>query len=77
MMLGWVMAFVGFACAMYSCVSALAGHTVPGWSSLMAAVGLLSGMQFLIFGIIGAYLGRLYDQSKADPCSWSATWRGE
>ena len=34
---------------------------------LMAAVGLLGGMQFLMLGIIGAYLGRLYDQSKGRP----------
>ena len=43
------------------------GHTVPGWSSLMAAIGLLTGTQFLMLGIIGAYLGRLYDQSKGRP----------
>jgi len=66
-MLGWVMALTGFACAIYSSVGALVGDTVPGWSSLMAAVGLLSGMQFLILGIIGTYLGRLYDQSKGRP----------
>ena len=29
--------------------------------------GLLSGTQFLMLGIIGAYLGRLYDQSKGRP----------
>ena len=33
----------------------------------MAAVGLLGGMQFLMLGVIGAYLGRLYDQSKGRP----------
>ena len=33
----------------------------------MAAIGLLGGMQFLMLGIIGAYLGRLYDQSKGRP----------
>ena len=45
----------------------LAGANLPGWTSLMAAVGLLGGMQFLMLGIIGAYLGRLYDQSKGRP----------
>lgn len=29
--------------------------------------GLLSGTQFLMLGIIGAYLGRRYDQSKGRP----------
>ena len=58
------MAAIGFAAAVNSVYGALWGHTVPGWSSLMAAIGLLTGTQFLMLGIIGAYLGRLYDQSK-------------
>ena len=67
MTIGWVMAGVGFAFFVYSIVGWLAGATLPGWTSLMAAVGLLGGMQFLMLGIIGAYLGRLYDQSKGRP----------
>jgi glycosyltransferase involved in cell wall biosynthesis len=67
MMLGWVMAAFGSTSALYSAAGALWGHTVPGWSSIMAVIGLLSGMQFLMLGIIGGYLGRLYDQSKGRP----------
>ncbi len=67
MTIGWIMAAVGFAFFIYSIVGWLFGHTMPGWTSLMAAVGLLGGMQFLMLGIIGAYLGRLYDQSKGRP----------
>jgi polyisoprenyl-phosphate glycosyltransferase len=65
--LGWIMAAIGFAAAINSIQGALLGQTVPGWSSLMAAIGLLTGTQFLMLGIIGAYLGRLYDQSKGRP----------
>ena len=67
MTIGWVMAVVGFAFFVYSVVGWLLGATLPGWTSLMAALGLLGGMQFLMLGIIGAYLGRLYDQSKGRP----------
>ena len=67
MTIGWIMAAVGFAFFVYSIIGWLAGATLPGWTSLMAAVGLLGGMQFLMLGIIGAYLGRLYDQSKGRP----------
>ena len=67
MTIGWVMAAVGFAFFVYSIVGWLMGVNLPGWTSLMAAVGLLGGMQFLMLGIIGAYLGRLYDQSKGRP----------
>jgi dolichol-phosphate mannosyltransferase len=65
--LGWIMAGIGFAAAINSVVGALMGRTVPGWSSLMATIGLLTGTQFLMLGIIGAYLGRLYEQSKGRP----------
>ncbi|HTR83790.1 MAG TPA: glycosyltransferase family 2 protein [Reyranella sp.] len=67
MTIGWIMAAVGFAFFVYSIVGWLLHATLPGWTSLMAAVGLLGGMQFLMLGIIGAYLGRLYDQSKGRP----------
>ena len=67
MTIGWIMAAVGFAFFVYSIVGWLTGHTLPGWTSLMAAIGVLGGMQFLMLGIIGAYLGRLYDQSKGRP----------
>jgi undecaprenyl-phosphate 4-deoxy-4-formamido-L-arabinose transferase len=39
---------------------ALLHATPPGWASLTAAVLLLSGVQLLILGLIGEYLGRLY-----------------
>jgi len=67
MTIGWIMAVVGFGFTAYSLVSWGLGRNVPGWTSLMAAMGILGGMQFLMLGIIGAYLGRLYDQAKGRP----------
>lgn len=67
MTIGWIMAAVGFAFFVYSIVGWWLGETLRGWTSIMAALGLLGGMQFLMLGIIGAYLGRLYDQSKGRP----------
>lgn len=67
MVVGWVMSIVGFAAAALAIGGALAGQTVPGWASTIALVGSLSGTQFLILGIIGNYIGRLYDQSKGRP----------
>ena len=39
----------------------------PGWSSLMAAVLLLSGVQINLMGVIGLYLGRIYDEVRGRP----------
>jgi glycosyltransferase involved in cell wall biosynthesis len=39
-------------------IEAMFSNTPPGWGSIMAAVLLLSGVQLLILGIVGEYLGR-------------------
>jgi polyisoprenyl-phosphate glycosyltransferase len=43
------------------------GGTVHGWASLLAGIGLIGSLQLLVLGIIGEYLGRLYEQSKGRP----------
>ncbi len=67
MTIGWIMAVLSFALIAYSVIGFLLGYNLPGWTSLMGAIGLVGGVQFLMLGIIGAYLGRLYDQSKGRP----------
>jgi undecaprenyl-phosphate 4-deoxy-4-formamido-L-arabinose transferase len=46
---------------------ALFFETPPGWASIAAAVLLLSGVQLLILGLIGEYLGRLYLTQNRKP----------
>lgn len=48
-------------------VKLLGGESVPGWASVLASVLLIGGVQLLILGIMGIYLGRLFLQSKARP----------
>jgi glycosyltransferase involved in cell wall biosynthesis len=41
-------------------IEALHGHTPQGWASLMVVTLLLSGVQLIILGVVGEYLGRLF-----------------
>jgi len=43
------------------------GHTISGWASLIVTVSFLGGLQLLIMGIIGLYLGKLFIQNKQRP----------
>ena len=51
----------------YSLISWMTGHAVSGWTSLMAVITFLSGLQFLVLGVIGEYLGRLCAEAKGRP----------
>jgi polyisoprenyl-phosphate glycosyltransferase len=61
-----------------ACLSFLAGFLeiifymlgaieVPGWSSLIAAVCFLSGVQLFFLGVIGEYIGLIFDEVKGRP----------
>lgn len=40
---------------------------VPGWATLMTFMALLGGMQLFFMGIIGEYLGQVFDEVKQRP----------
>ncbi|MFT5330257.1 MAG: glycosyltransferase involved in cell wall biosynthesis [Parasphingorhabdus sp.] len=48
-------------------VNFLLGHTVPGWASLASIILLMGGVQLLVLGIFGEYLGRMYMETKQRP----------
>src|SRR5260221_2438009 len=66
---GIALSLFGAAGGVMSIVEALFFDPPAGWSSLMAAVLLLSGVQLLILGIVGEYLGRLYLTANRKPQS--------
>jgi dolichol-phosphate mannosyltransferase len=67
-LLGSGLALLSMAYGVYALWAHLAaGRTVPGWTSIIASVLFCSGVQMLLLGILGEYIGRLYIESKRRP----------
>ena len=49
---------------------------VEGWTALMIAVLFIGGIQLLCIGILGNYIGRIYDESKNRPLYLVRQYRG-
>ena len=43
------------------------GVTIEGWTSLMIAVISVGGVNLFCLGVLGLYLGKVFDQTKARP----------
>ena len=67
MYLGAVIFLVSLALAMYALWGALAGHSVPGWASIVVPLYVLGGLVMLSIGIVGEYLGKVFLEAKRRP----------
>jgi len=67
--LGVIVMALSFAVAAWTIVASLfdLGTSSRGWSSLMAVVLLLGGVQLLCIGVLGEYVGRVYRETKGRP----------
>ena len=67
-LLGVGLSVAGFALAGYFIIRRLLFNNIfPGWTSLAVLVTALFGVNFLILGIYGEYLGRIYIESRNRP----------
>jgi len=66
---GFALSLIGAVGGIIAVTEALFFDPPAGWASLMAAVLLLSGVQLVILGIVGEYIGRLYLTANKKPQS--------
>jgi glycosyltransferase involved in cell wall biosynthesis len=43
------------------------GHTPPGWAGTIIPIYFLGGVQIMFLGIVGEYIGKIYQETKARP----------
>jgi len=66
--LGALEALLGVLYAFFAFLSwLLVGNVVPGWTSVIILVAIVGGIQLLLTGIIGLYIGKIYEETKQRP----------
>ena len=51
----------------YCLIVKILGKTVAGWTFIVGSIWLIAGIQMLSIGIIGEYVGKIYNESKRRP----------
>jgi dolichol-phosphate mannosyltransferase len=65
--LGLLSGLVAIVTSGWAVYAAIAGRTVPGWATIMIAVALAASAQLIMTGILGEYIGRIYEEVKRRP----------
>jgi len=64
---GVIVFVVSLMMLLYALISKLMGHASAGWTSLMGSIWLIGGIQLLSLGIVGEYIGKIYNETKRRP----------
>ena len=64
---GLFIALISFVAGLWALITHLAGHSIQGWTSLTIILAGIGGMILLGLGIIGEYIGKIYEEVKARP----------
>jgi glycosyltransferase involved in cell wall biosynthesis len=71
---GFLAAFAGFLYGLYAIIDAVILHnTVRGWTTQIVLTSLLGGAILVSIGVLGEYVGRIYEELKDRPLYM---WRG-
>jgi dolichol-phosphate mannosyltransferase len=65
--LGMLSGLAAIAVAIWALYGRLYGRFVPGWATIMITVSLAASAQLIMTGILGEYIGRIYEEVKRRP----------
>ena len=64
---GIIMFISSLAALLYFLIIWMAGKTVQGWTTVVASIWMIGGIQLLCLGVIGEYIGKIYIETKERP----------
>ncbi|PCJ78229.1 MAG: glycosyltransferase [Flavobacteriales bacterium] len=65
---GAVISFLAFLYALYAIyIKLFTNEEIVGWASVLVSVLFIGGLQLIMLGIIGEYIGKVFIQSKQRP----------
>ncbi len=64
---GMLISMISFIGIIWVLITALTGHSVAGWASMVCIVCFMGGIQSMFLGVIGEYVGKIYLETKARP----------
>ena len=64
---GFVIFVVSLFMLLYALIAWITGNTVAGWTSMLGSIWLIGGIQLLSLGVIGEYIGKIYNETKHRP----------
>ncbi len=64
---GFVIFVVSLFMLLYALIAWISGKTVAGWTSMLGSIWLIGGIQLLSLGVIGEYIGKIYNETKRRP----------
>ena len=67
---GVVSGFIGILLILHVLYSYLIGNTVPGWATMTILIAFFGSANLVGLGIIGEYIGRIYEETKDRPLYW-------
>jgi len=65
--LGFIIFILSLIMLIYSIIIKIIGHADSGWASIICSIWMIGGIQLLSLGIIGEYIGKIYNETKARP----------
>ena len=64
---GFIVSFLSFLLLIYVVIGHFTSNNVTGWTTIVALICFFGGFQILCIGIVGEYIGKIYNETKQRP----------